>query len=264
MKYHLIKARKKDGSRHRVWFEQGSIDLKASTHSHAGGYFEWSCYQATQAVEKALKSVIMHAGWKHPKTHKLSVLIGLCNNLNQSFRKARFEFRDLEIYTFISRYPFLIPGEKSAPHYLIKKEDSDKCIKQGAHLLDITSGILNLPYDDRHIEYEEIKERDIENRLEKIKNSIIKEMTPEKIILFGGYAEGKKKLSTFNILIIAETNRNFVDRVRHVREITKGGLPVVHPLVYTPNEFKEYVDEGHSFLDKVVKKGRVIYEKKNL
>ncbi len=40
------------------WFKQAEKDLKASKNSLKSGDYEWVCFQAQQAVEKALKSIL--------------------------------------------------------------------------------------------------------------------------------------------------------------------------------------------------------------
>jgi len=130
-----IKA-KGSSQRYKVWMAQSFYDLQAAEMSKNNGFFEWACFQSEQAVEKALKSVLVHAGWRAPKMHKLAVLMSYCNNANENFRKTKFEFRDLESFTFVSRYPFLIPGENLSPHDFITLADAEKCINQARNFLE--------------------------------------------------------------------------------------------------------------------------------
>lgn len=121
--------------RYKVWLSQATFDLQAAEASAENGFYEWACFQSEQSAEKALKSVLVHAGWRPPKMHKLAVLMSYCNNANRQFRKTKFEFRDLEAFTFVSRYPFLIPGENLSPHEFITVKDAEKCIQQAKNLL---------------------------------------------------------------------------------------------------------------------------------
>lgn len=129
------------GNRYKIWLVQAHYDLEAAKVSMNNGFNEWACYQAQQCTEKALKSVLVHAGWRAPKMHKLSVLMGLANNVNEGFRKTKFDFRFLQAFTFVSRYPFLLPGENSCPHDFINKDDAGKCIEQAQVFLQ---KIINL------------------------------------------------------------------------------------------------------------------------
>ena len=94
--------------RYRIWLRQAGFDIQAAELSIQSGFYEWACFQSEQCVEKALKSVLVHGGYRPPKIHKISILVSLCNNTNPEFSKTKFSFRDIESFTFISRYPFFI------------------------------------------------------------------------------------------------------------------------------------------------------------
>ena len=116
--------------RYRIWLRQAGFDIQAAELSIQSGFYEWACFQSEQCVEKALKSVLVHGGYRPPKIHKISILVSLCNNTNPEFSKTKFSFRDIESFTFISRYPFLIPGENMAPHDYITYEDAKLCLNE--------------------------------------------------------------------------------------------------------------------------------------
>src|SRR5476651_1724826 len=97
----------KSRDRFRIWLLQAKFDLGAAKVSYDGNYYEWTCYQSVQAVEKALKAVVVHAGWRAPMTHKLGVLISIANHANKLFVDIKLNFRKIEAYTFVSRYPFV-------------------------------------------------------------------------------------------------------------------------------------------------------------
>ena len=130
------------GRRFEVWLEQAEFDFHAAKVSRDNGFYEWATFQCEQSVEKALKAVLVHAGWRPPKMHKLAVLMSYCNNANKEFRKTKFEFRDLEAFTFVSRYPFLIPGENLSPHKFITLDDAKRCINQARVFLDKIQKLL--------------------------------------------------------------------------------------------------------------------------
>jgi HEPN domain-containing protein len=252
--------------RYLVWLEQSQHDLDAAMLSLKNGFYEWTAYQAEQSVEKALKSVLVNAGWRPPKMHKLGVLFGLCNNANMQFKYAKFSFHRLESFTFISRYPFLLPGKDKAPHDLISYEKAQDALKEAAAVVAKISEILKKKSDTTPQQFVETvyDPQKIQTRLENVKQILIKEFTPEKIILFGRYAreQGKPLTGTIDMLIIANTELPFIDRIMKARNATGGVEPIIEPLVYTPEEFKVLTeDEKEGFLQNALEEGKVIYTK---
>ena len=60
------------------WFKQAEKDLKASKNSLKLGDYEWACFQAQQAAEKALKSILYARGFRKILTHSVFVLTQYC------------------------------------------------------------------------------------------------------------------------------------------------------------------------------------------
>jgi HEPN domain-containing protein len=72
------------GNRYLDWFRQAEADLRHARNALASEDFEWSCFAAQQASEKALKAVFQKMGmdaWGHT----LTALIG---NLPPSARPS--------------------------------------------------------------------------------------------------------------------------------------------------------------------------------
>ena len=252
--------------RFKVWLGQAQYDLDAARLSLEHHFHEWATYQAVQGVEKALKAVLVHAGWTPPRIHKLQVLIGMANNANNEFRMTKFDFRHLESFTFISRYPFLLPGFNQSPHQQISYEDANKAFGQAEDLVNKIFVILKHPAQEpKAAEKEDISfsEAEVGKRIEQIKQVLVREFTPEKIILFGSFARGEKaqQISTLDVMVIAESDLPFIERIVKARTATKGALPVIEPLVYTPKEFRIMEEGGESFLESALKEGKVIYDK---
>lgn len=253
--------------RHIVWFRQGEFDLQASNLSLDAGFCEWSTFQSVQAVEKALKSVIVYSGANPPRIHKLQTLMGICNRVCPEFRQTKFEFRFLESFTFVSRYPFLLPGRMKTPHEIITRTEAERAYRQAQEFLRKISVILSHPMAPQQmlLTYDEMfTKSEIDRRLEVVKEKLITAFDPQKIILFGRFARDEQvsRLSTMDILVIAETELSFIERIFIARKSTKEGTPIIEPLVYTPEEFNLMVDdEGESFLETALKEGKVIYEK---
>ena len=64
------------------WFAQALRDLKAANDSLSCGNFEWSCFQAQQAAEKAVKALLFAHGRK-PWGHSIVELLEELRSLEQ-------------------------------------------------------------------------------------------------------------------------------------------------------------------------------------
>lgn len=67
--------------------------------------------------------------------------------------------------------------------------------------------------------------------------------------------------SDIDMVVVKDTPKRFLDRIEEVLFMVypKAGFNIV---VYTPREVQEMIDKGHYFfVDEILKKGRVLYEK---
>ena len=101
--------------------------------------------------------------------------------------------------------------------------------------------------------------------LEKLVDFIALEYDPEKIILFGSYgAQSSGETSDIDLLIIKKTNKRFVDRMVELMQLIRSQFGFeypVEPLVYTPDEFRKAKRINSLFIQTVLLKGVVLYEK---
>lgn len=92
--------------------------------------------------------------------------------------------------------------------------------------------------------------------------SDLKGYSPEKIILFGSAVRGDSdQYSDLDIVIIKHTKKRFLERLIEASKFIRDELYPIDVFVYTPEEFKLMQEEGNSFIEQVLKEGRVIYEK---
>ncbi len=59
------------------WLHQADADLRLARHALEGESYEWSCFAAQQAAEKAVKAVFIHHGmeaWGHTVSSLLASL----------------------------------------------------------------------------------------------------------------------------------------------------------------------------------------------
>ena len=94
--------------------------------------------------------------------------------------------------------------------------------------------------------------------VEKIKQ----EYQPEKIILFGSYAEGRQNEdSDIDLFIIKETEERPIDRRVKVAEIICDPhrfIPV-ESIVITPQELQQRLKIGDQFIQKILQRGELLY-----
>lgn len=258
-------------NRYRIWLKQSRYDLDAAQNSYENGHYEWACYQSIQSVEKALKAVVVHSGFRAPRTHKLGVLISMANKANSLFKDVKLKaFRKIESYTFISRYPFVVPGVDQTPHDTITKNDAQACLGIANDISEkIESFIATNKSNGNQIEFEEYyyTDEEISARKDDVRSCLIEctDLDVQKIYVFGSFADKHRshpKNSTMDILIVAETEMTFIERIEYVREKTKGGFPIIEPLVYKPSEFDTLLnEEGEGFLESALDTSELLYEK---
>ncbi|MBU6997645.1 MAG: HEPN domain-containing protein [Theionarchaea archaeon] len=89
-------------------------------------HFEWSCFQARQSAEKALKAFLFSQGLRAIITHSIAELL-LEAQKYASFDIETRHAKTLDSYYIPTRYPNGLPG-RSVPARYYSKEDADLCI----------------------------------------------------------------------------------------------------------------------------------------
>lgn len=98
--------------------------------------------------------------------------------------------------------------------------------------------------------------------VEKIVATLAADYQPEKIILFGGVAQGRiRENSDIDLLIIKKTRQRYLDRVKKVALLLDTWFPT-DIFVLTPQELQKAIDQNRFFIvEEILPKGKVIYEK---
>ena len=102
----------------------------------------------------------------------------------------------------------------------------------------------------------------VESMLKVMVDQLVANYAPQRVILFGSYAEDRADSdSDIDLLIIKVTSENLGRRMDDVRAITAGTHPGVplDPLVLTPDEVDGQIKRGDQFLAQILKRGRVLY-----
>lgn len=101
-----------------------------------------------------------------------------------------------------------------------------------------------------------------EKEIAKLIDRIVTRIQPQKIIIFGSYAKEKATIkSDLDILVIKETELPMANRADDLKPILSNSLIPVDVHIYTPEEVEEYGKEQFSFINSILKTGRLIYEK---
>jgi predicted nucleotidyltransferase len=113
--------------------------------------------------------------------------------------------------------------------------------------------------------FELVKVEKVDRKLiNEIVKRIVKALTPLKIILFGSWAYGKPhKDSDLDILVVVKKSE--LPRYKRAVQVYKaltGILISKDIIVYTPQEIKEWNAVPQAFITTIIRKGKVIYEKK--
>lgn len=97
-------------------------------------------------------------------------------------------------------------------------------------------------------------------QIEEVKNRIVENFNPEKIILFGSYANGNPtENSDLDLVVIQASDLPSYKRVRPIKNELRGiGFPI-DILVFTPEEVEYWKGASMAFITQVIKEGKVIY-----
>lgn len=95
-----------------------------------------------------------------------------------------------------------------------------------------------------------------------IRDRIVRNFNPIKVILFGSYAYGKPTVdSDVDILVIMNSRKRPVRRRLEVRLAIDTPSVPMDILVLTPGEIRRRLRWFDPFLDEVLAKGRVLFER---
>ncbi|MBA3063153.1 nucleotidyltransferase domain-containing protein [bacterium] len=99
-----------------------------------------------------------------------------------------------------------------------------------------------------------------QEEINEVIDRIVKNINPEKIILFGSYASGNpSEDSDLDILIVKEMRIPRYKRTREVKKHLRGMKIPIDVIVYTKKEIKEWEDTKTAFINQAIKQGKILY-----
>jgi len=98
------------------------------------------------------------------------------------------------------------------------------------------------------------------NQIEEFGRRIGEEFAAEKVILFGSYARGNASPdSDVDLLVIGPFPGRSVDKSVEIQMKLRPAFPV-DLLVRTPEKIRERIAMGDTFMQEVLRQGRILYE----
>jgi len=108
----------------------------------------------------------------------------------------------------------------------------------------------------------EERKRLLKEELNRIIEIIKKGYGPERIILFGSLANGNiHEWSDIDLVIVKETTKRPIERCLEVCKLIKPKIGI-DLFIYTPEEYKTFINEKYSFLINILKMGKILYEER--
>ena len=97
-------------------------------------HFDWACFQAQQAGEKALKAFLYKKGFRAIITHSVRDLLNECWKHTKSFLDFIDRGRFLDAFYIPTRYPNGLPGDNFPAEFYTEK-DARECIRSAELIL---------------------------------------------------------------------------------------------------------------------------------
>lgn len=97
-------------------------------------------------------------------------------------------------------------------------------------------------------------------QIEDVGRQIGERFHPERVILFGSYAEGQPtEDSDVDLLVVMPTDGSPADQSVEIRLAVRPPFPM-DLLVRTPEKVRERLEMGDSFMRRILEEGRLLYE----
>jgi HEPN domain-containing protein len=123
------------------WFRQAEADLEQAHHSMRDAHFEWACFAAQQAAEKAAKAAHAALGqeaWGHVVTELLDALRPQTAGIDEALLDRARALDKLYIPT---RYPNGLAGGAPADFYT--RPEAQRAIADAEAVLAICRAVLS-------------------------------------------------------------------------------------------------------------------------
>lgn len=126
--------------RSRDWMNQAQDDLKHARSDIDGGYYNWACFSAQQASEKALKAVFQKMGAEAWGYSVADLLLELFRSHQgpQALMDGALELDKAYIPT---RYPNALPAGSPKDRYT--KTEAERLTNYAEKIIEFCEGLLS-------------------------------------------------------------------------------------------------------------------------
>ncbi len=126
--------------RSRDWMDQAQGDLEHAKHDLEHGFYEWACFSAQQAAEKAVKAVFQKLGaeaWGHSVADLLKELSHRCRVPEELTNGAL----ELDKAYIPARYPNAHPS--GSPRERYTKDEAVRLIHHAGRIIEFCKNLLS-------------------------------------------------------------------------------------------------------------------------
>ena len=120
-------------SRAKDWIAQAQFDLEHAARSMEGGDFEWACFAAHQAAEKAIKGVFQSVAAQVIMGHAIHDMLGELQRTTRVPARLLESGRVLDRYYIATRYPNAHPA--GAPHQHYTRIEASRAVRHAGQIL---------------------------------------------------------------------------------------------------------------------------------
>lgn len=121
------------------WLKFCDEDLRAADSTLRDGVFSAACFHAQQAVEKAIKAILLTKTGRVPRDHSVLHLAETSKD-EELFEHHKEQLAFLDKFYVPTRYPDALPG--SLPEGLPNKNDAEKAVTSAKGIVESVKKIL--------------------------------------------------------------------------------------------------------------------------
>lgn len=117
------------------WLLQAEADLSAARDSERSGHYEWTCFQAQQSAEKAVKALLYKEGLTSALTHSVTDLVAKAREFSAEVGAMGAAAKHLDSFYLSARYPNALVSDLP-PAQFHSREDAAQCLSYAESILN--------------------------------------------------------------------------------------------------------------------------------